>query len=134
MWSYLKYRHASVYEEAQKKRDAASSSASVSKVQTTLTHIFDTQRKWQNSGPRSKVIDTLITEMIATDNQPFTVVSDVGFQWLLAVTEPRYTLKSKKYYRTDMLDSVHKKKKKIDCTGEFWLPFSFHHRLLGWGC
>lgn len=51
--------------------------------------------------------DTLKTEMIATDNQPFTVVSDVGFQRLLAVAEPRYNLKSEKYYRTEMLDSVH---------------------------
>jgi len=44
----------------------------VSKVQTTLTQILDMQRKWQNSDPRSKAIDALITEMIATDDQPFT--------------------------------------------------------------
>ncbi|KAL7874942.1 hypothetical protein SRHO_G00059120 [Serrasalmus rhombeus] len=47
--------------------------------------------------------------MIATDNQPFTVVSDVGFRRLMAVVEPKYNLKSEKYYRTEMLDSVHTK-------------------------
>lgn len=50
--------------------------------------------------------------MIATDNQPFTVVSDIGFQRLLTAVEPRYTIKSEKYYRTDMLDCVYKKVEK----------------------
>lgn len=56
--------------------------------------------------PRSKKIDMLITEMIATDNQKFTMVSDVSFQQLMAIVESRYNLKSKKYYCTDM-DSMH---------------------------
>lgn len=109
MWSHLKAHHPSVYEEAHKKKDAAASSASVGKVQATLTHIFDTQRKWPNSDPRSKAMDTLIAEMIATDNQPFTVVSDVGFKRLLAVAEPRYNLKNEKYYRMDVLTGVYTK-------------------------
>lgn len=46
--------------------------------------------------------------MIATDNQPFTVVSDVGFRRLIATLEPRYSLKTEKYYRTDMLENIMK--------------------------
>lgn len=74
--------------------------------------MFDSQRKWQNTDPRSKTIDTLITEMIATDNLLFTVVSDIGFQRLLTAKEPKYTIKSEKYYSTDMLDSLYKKVEK----------------------
>lgn len=68
--------------------------------------MFDGQRKWQNSDPRSKKLDTLVTEMIATDNLPFTCVSGIGFQRLVAAMEPRYKLKTEKHYRTDMLESV----------------------------
>ncbi|XP_077340549.1 zinc finger BED domain-containing protein 4-like [Lithobates pipiens] len=107
MWNHLKVHHLQAYKGAQReKEDAASSSAN---FQPTVVQMFDSKRKWQNTDPRSKKIDTLITEMIATDNQPFTVVADIGFQRLLATIEPRYSIKSEKYYRTDMLDSVYKK-------------------------
>lgn len=52
-------------------------------------------------------MDRVITEMIATDNQPFTVVSDVGFKRVMATAEPRYKIKDEKFYRTDMLNSIH---------------------------
>lgn len=44
--------------------------------------------------------------MIATDNQPFTVVSGVGFKRLVTLLEPRYSLKTEKYYCTDLFDDV----------------------------
>ncbi len=50
-----------------KKKAAAASTANVS--QPTLTEMFDVQQK----------LDTLVTEMIATDNQPFTFVSGYWF-------------------------------------------------------
>lgn len=54
------------------------------------------------------LLDRAITEMI-TDNQPFTMVFDLGFKWLMYIAEPRYTLKSEKYYRTGMLVKIHQK-------------------------
>jgi len=45
-------------------------------------------------------------EMIATDNHPYTIVSDAGFQRVMASAEPRYALKSEKSYRTEMLPSL----------------------------
>uniref|UniRef100_UPI00358FB429 uncharacterized protein n=2 Tax=Myxine glutinosa TaxID=7769 RepID=UPI00358FB429 len=96
IWNHVKFHHPSTYEEAQWK-----------KLDATITQMFDEQRKWPKSDDRSKRLDTLITEMIATDNQPFPVVSDVGFQRLLSVAEPKYSLKSDKYYCTEMLHSVH---------------------------
>lgn len=41
-------------------------------------------------------MDEAIIEMIATDNQPFTVVSDVGFQRLITLAETRYRIKDEK--------------------------------------
>ena len=45
--------------------------------------------------------------MIVTDNQPFTMVSDVSFQSLMAVAEPRYELKTEKYVRIAKIEEIH---------------------------
>ncbi len=90
------------YKDAQKEKAAAASTANVS--QPTLTEMFDVQQK----------LDTLVTEMIATDNQPFTFVSGTGFRRLVAAMESRYNLKTEKHYHTNILDGiVSKVEKKI---------------------
>ncbi|XP_045905159.1 zinc finger BED domain-containing protein 4-like [Micropterus dolomieu] len=108
MWSHLKANHQQDYKEAVKEKEDAAAAASASLSQPTVAQMFDSQRKWQNSDQRSKKIDTQILEMIATDNQPFTVVSDVGFRRLIATLEPRYSLKTEKYYLTDVLENIMK--------------------------
>lgn len=107
MWSHLKRHHLEAYNEAQKEKDASTSAAS--SIQPNLVQMFDAQRKWGNSDTRSKNVDLAIVEMIATDNHPFTVVSGVGFKRLVALLEPRYSLKTEKYYRTDLFEDVHTK-------------------------
>ncbi|XP_060796685.1 zinc finger BED domain-containing protein 4-like [Neoarius graeffei] len=113
LWTHLKRHHLEAHNNALKERDerAASSSASTS-TQPIVAQLFDAQRKWPNSDNRSKKIDVAIMEMIATDNQPFTVVADVGFKRLVAMLEPRYSLKSEKYYRTVLFEDVHSKVEK----------------------
>ncbi len=49
----------------------------------------------------------MITEMIATDNWPFNFVANKGFQRLMATAEPRYTLKSEKFYQTEVFSSIY---------------------------
>lgn len=111
MWSHLKRHHLEAYNEAQKEKDdrAAASTSAASSTQPNLVQMFDAQRKWGNSDTRSKKVDLAIVEMIATDNHPFTVVSGVGFKRLVALLEPRYSLKTEKYYRTDLFEDVHTK-------------------------
>ena len=46
-------------------------------------------------------------EMIAMDNQPFSVVEGFGFVRLLRVLEPRYHLPSRKYFVDKVLPLVH---------------------------
>ncbi|XP_031673379.1 uncharacterized protein LOC116364351 isoform X2 [Oncorhynchus kisutch] len=69
----------------------------------------DKDPKWQDKDPRAKKMDEAIIEMIATDNQPFTVVSDVGFQRLITLAEPLYRIKDETFFRTEMLDKTHER-------------------------
>lgn len=108
MWSHLKRHHPETHATALKERDGNSTASR----QPTVGEMFDALRKWPNSDNRSKKIDVAIMEMIATDNQPFTVAADVGFKRLMAMLEPRYSLKSEKYYRTVIFQDVHSKVEK----------------------
>ena len=55
--------------------------------------VLDRGRKWDISNIRVQ----FVMEMIALDNQPFSLVEDIGFVRLLQVLKPRYTLPSRKY-------------------------------------
>ena len=46
----------------------------------------------------ARKITRSVAEMIALDNQPFSVVDDLGFKNLLRVSEPRYNLPSCHYF------------------------------------
>jgi hypothetical protein len=109
LWSHLRIHHPELYETAQKKRESESHQDEATSSQPTIEDMFQKQRKWANSENRSKRMDKLVIEMIVTDNQPFTVVSDVGFKRLMAAAEPRYALKSEKYSRTEKLQEVYHK-------------------------
>lgn len=78
-------------------------------LHATILQLFNKQAKWQDKDPRAKKMDEAIIEMIATDNQPFTVVSDVGFQRLITLAEPRYRIKDENFFRTEMLDKTHER-------------------------
>ena len=67
-------------------------------TQKTVTELFDKIKVWKSAEPRSKNIDKLILEMIATDNLPFSVVQNIGFQRLISKLEPRFEIKSEKFY------------------------------------
>uniref|UniRef100_A0A3Q1EVB9 HAT C-terminal dimerisation domain-containing protein n=1 Tax=Acanthochromis polyacanthus TaxID=80966 RepID=A0A3Q1EVB9_9TELE len=108
LWGHLKSRHPLAYHEAIKKKDEMALSVSQPQ-QPTLVQLFDAKRKWGNNDPRSKKFDKMIVEMIATDNQPFTVVDDIGFRRVLQHAEPRYNFKSEKYYRTTVLEDIYNK-------------------------
>lgn len=56
--------------------------------------------------PRAKKITETITEFIALDDQPFSVVDDMGFRRLLEVLEPRYEPPSRRHITDVMLPRV----------------------------
>lgn len=75
--------------------------------QRNLVELFDNVKKWKADDSRAKAIDKLIVEMIATDNLPFTVVQNTGFQRLVSKLEPRYKIKSEKFYRTELFPTTY---------------------------
>ncbi len=93
----LNHIHPEISEEAKKKRDKKDPS------QPSVSQLFESKTGWKDTDPRSLKIDPAIIEMIAIDNQPFSVVSDVGFKRLMSLMEPRYRIKNEKFYRTKML-------------------------------
>uniref|UniRef100_UPI00358DF1F0 zinc finger BED domain-containing protein 4-like n=1 Tax=Myxine glutinosa TaxID=7769 RepID=UPI00358DF1F0 len=109
MWGHLRSRHKEAFEEAHKERMVQQSIAMTASSESTLQQVFDRPAQWSAADTRSKTFDRLILEMIATDVQPFAMVSNVGFQRLMSAVEPKYILKSENFYRTEMLNYVHQK-------------------------
>ncbi|XP_040271834.1 LOW QUALITY PROTEIN: zinc finger BED domain-containing protein 4-like [Bufo bufo] len=106
LWTHLRINHVELFNNAEKERE---SSQTPTLLQPKIKDLFQKHTKWQNSDERSQLLDRAITEMMVTDNQPFTMVSDSGFKRLMSIVEPRYTLKNEKFYRTEMLPKIHHK-------------------------
>ena len=49
----------------------------------------------------------MIVDMIATDSLPFSVVENIDFQRLVSNLEPRYQIKSEKYYQTELFPQTY---------------------------
>lgn len=66
--------------------------------QQPLLQSFDKARKYSSDHPKVKDLNDKIIEFIALDNQPFSVVEDVGFRRLMMHLEPRYAMPSRRYF------------------------------------
>lgn len=86
---------------------AAPKKSASNTMQQSLPQMFDKLTKWTLADPRTKKLDKLVMEMLATDIQPYNMVEGVGFKRLVAALEPRYPMKTEKFFRTKMLDEVH---------------------------
>ncbi|XP_076870081.1 E3 SUMO-protein ligase ZBED1-like [Brachyhypopomus gauderio] len=49
-----------------------------------------------SQGPRQKMIDKALVNMIVKDSQPFTIVDDAGFREFIGILDPTYILPSRK--------------------------------------
>lgn len=88
-------------------------------------------RRWGRDHIKSKELDMRIAEMICVDNQPFTVLEDVGFQRLMKLACPLYVLPSRKYIKelveTAIFDKLTTKLTEhlaevpfLSCTSDLW--------------
>ncbi|XP_039608399.1 zinc finger BED domain-containing protein 4-like [Polypterus senegalus] len=120
LWSHLQRRHIEEYREARWKTTLRKTACLLSPspppsplpsppALPPLKPLDDQKGKWPPDHPQAKEMDRLILEMIATDILPFPVVEGVGFKRLLAKVEPRYTLRSEKYFRSELVFDVHEK-------------------------
>ncbi len=110
MWYHLEKKHKALHDEAMRMTEPAAPkkrSSNTATVQQSLPQMFDKLTKWTLADPRTKKLDKLVMEMLATDIQPYNMVEGVGFKRLVAALEPRYPMKTEKFFRTKMLDEVH---------------------------
>ena len=91
--------------------------------------------------PRAKAITYHVAEMICTDLQPFSVVSDIGFGHLLAELEPRYVLPSRRQFSEVLIPEIFTKVKHrisgllssasyITLTTDIWSSTNCSHSFL----
>ena len=78
------------------------------KKQTTLFESFSTKKLFDINDPKAKIIHQKILNMIALDNQPFTLTEDRGFIELMAHLQPKYMIPSRKYFTETMLPMSYK--------------------------
>ena len=108
--SHLKFKHPDLYQrfESQKAQETEepTTSTSAKAKQISIFESSDRVRIWDINDPRAQRVHRLIGEMIAIDNQPFSVVENEGFTTLLSVLEPRYSLPSRKYMTETVLPRI----------------------------
>lgn len=96
--THLKSRHVEDYNEYLKAKVATTKVQRKSSTQSLLTDAFEHGQKLARDSARAKGITNKVMEFIALDDQPFSVVEDVGFRRLVEYIEPRYTLPSRRYF------------------------------------
>ena len=65
------------------------------------------KRYWEINDPRAKSITQKIMNMIAVDNQPFSISEDKSFIDLIAYLQPRYLIPSRRYFSDVMLPQTY---------------------------
>ncbi len=64
----------------------------------SVADVFEKARKFPSDGVKAKGITQTIVEFVALDDQPFSVVEDVGFRRLIEHIEPRYVMPSRRHF------------------------------------
>ena len=77
LWNHLKYKHSHLYQK-RKEEEAKESGRKVLKQAQITSHFGGFGKQWDINNPKSLEIHKVIGEMIALDNQPFTIVEDKG--------------------------------------------------------
>ncbi len=77
--------------------------------QPTLPSLF--QAKFPADSDRAQKITNAIAIFMALDMQPFSVVENEGFKYLLSVLEPRYLLPSRAHFSQNVLPKLQEKMK-----------------------
>lgn len=93
---HLKSHHPEHHEEFLKSKQEKTPPAKT--CQQPLLQSFDKATKYSSDHPKVKALNNKIMEFIALDNQPFSVVEDVGFSRLMMYLEPRYAMPSRRYF------------------------------------
>ncbi|XP_061129317.1 zinc finger BED domain-containing protein 4-like [Syngnathus typhle] len=86
-------RHSEYEKKATQKRKLTPSTPTPS-----VADVFEKARKFSSDSAKAKGITHKIMEFIALDDQPFSIVEDVGFRRLIDHIEPRYAMPSRRHF------------------------------------
>ncbi|XP_073718457.1 zinc finger BED domain-containing protein 4 [Misgurnus anguillicaudatus] len=103
---HLKSRHPEHHAEYEKDTAAATATAAAKRKVApgpgtptpSVADLLEKAKKFANDSAKAKGITKRIMEFIALDDQPFSVVEDVGFRRLIDHIEPRYTIPSRRHF------------------------------------
>lgn len=76
-------------------------------TQSDIVEYFATKNVWDINSNKAKEYHKLIGEMIAVDNQPFSIVNDMGFKHLIAKAVPKYKMPSENYFKETVLPNIY---------------------------
>ena len=139
---HLHSRHQTQFKEFEQQEEAKAASEEASKQsgsgqgrasrrQVSLDLLVAKHQPFGFDHPKSREINRLVGELIAVDNQPFSIVDDIGFTRLIHHLEPRYKLPSRRYFSETLIPSVYDKLKLlvaelvqaqqyVSCTTDIW--------------
>ena len=95
---HLKSQHDAEYKEFTRDTD---------KRQPTLQQTLAKREKMSRDNPRAVKITDALAEYIALDDQPLSVVDNLGFRRLLCILEPRYEIPSRTHITDTVLPKLH---------------------------
>ena len=98
---HLMIKHPEKYEalqQGEKEQAQVKAKLLASKKHPTIAQVLESGKPYAFDHPRARQIHRLIREMIAVDNDPFSIVHCVGFSCLMNSTEPRYSLPSDRFF------------------------------------
>lgn len=80
--------------------------------QLTLQQTLARHEKFSMDNPRAKKISEVVTQFIVLDDQPLSIVDNVGFRRLMNLLEPKYEIPSRRHVTDVMLPQLHNTVKK----------------------
>ena len=97
--------------DEKRKRTAAAGpgSLAIATKQPRLQQCIERSKMLARDNPRSMEITRLIGNMMALDNQPFSVVEDVGFKRVIRYLEPRFQIPSRTYFSRTYIPDLYKR-------------------------
>ncbi|XP_034542641.1 zinc finger BED domain-containing protein 4-like [Notolabrus celidotus] len=108
---HLKNRHPEVHKQWQEANatnvSQKAKTTAAAAVGSPIQQVLDQTKKFAKDSAKARSITNKVMEMIALDDQPFSIVEDRGFRRLMEHIEPRYSLPSRRYFSDVSLPALH---------------------------
>ncbi|XP_060794595.1 zinc finger BED domain-containing protein 4-like [Neoarius graeffei] len=105
---HLKKRHPEVHKQWQEANAAnVSKHKSKAAVEKPIQQVLEQSKEFAKDSAKAKSVTNKVMEMIALDDQPFSIVEDRGFRRLIEHIESHYSLPSRRYFSDVSLPALH---------------------------